>query len=160
MTRSTSATFRAAINAEETSEAFLILLHFAHADIPATIKLVNNYVDIDNAGPGNETYIAYPFNISIPSDLEDTLPRIQLTIDNVDRFLMDEIRSLTSAPDISIYVVLASTPSVIEAGPFESKLRNVSYSASTITGDLQVEDILNEPYPGTYFTPQTFPGLF
>ena len=135
------------------------MLHFEHADI-TNLKLVNNYVDVHNAGPGSDTYIAYPFSINMPSDLEDALPRVQLTIDNVDRYLMDEIRTLTSAPDIILYVVLASTPGTIEAGPFETKLRNVEYDAARITGDLQVDDILNEPYPGKFYVPSLFPGLF
>jgi hypothetical protein len=159
MSRSTSLTLRQAINAEETSEVFLILLDVYHADIgpPTTLRFVNNYTDIVSNG---NTYIAYPFQITIPSDLEDALPRVQLTIDNVDRSIMQEIRSLTSAPDISISVILASDPDTIEAGPFETKLRNVDYDASTITGDLQSDDILNEPYPGVAFTPGNFPGLF
>ena len=118
MARTTSATLRAAITAEETSEAFLILLHFHHESMsPTTIKLVNNYVDLAVAGPQSDAHIAYPFSVDIPSDLEDALPRVELTIDNVDRFLMDEIRSLTSAPDITLYVVLASTPRCATRSP-------------------------------------------
>lgn len=158
MARSTSTTLRSAANAEETSEAFLILFDFYHADMtPDTLRFVNNYTDVVSNG---ETYTAYPFSLTIPSDLEDSLPRIQLTIDNVSRLIMDEIRLLTSAPDISIYVILASDPDTIEAGPFETKLRNVSYDANAITGDLQSQDILNEPYPGVFYTPANFPGLF
>jgi len=157
MARSTSATFRSAVNAEETSEVFLILLEMTHADI-TTIRLVNNYTDV--VGPGANTYIAFPFQITIPSDDDEALSRVQLTIDNVDRYLMDEIRAITSAPDISISVVLASSPTVIEAGPFETKLRNVDYDESRITGDLQAEDILNEPYPGESYVPANFPGLW
>jgi hypothetical protein len=159
MSRSTSLTLRTAINAEETGEAFLILLDIYHASFgpPTTLRFVNNYTDITSNG---NDYIAYPFSITIPSDLEDSLPKVQLTIDNIDRSIMDEIRSLTSAPDVNISVILASDPDTVEAGPFETKLRNVDYNFSAITGDLQAEDILNEPYPGVFFTPDQFPGLF
>ena len=158
MARNTSTTLRAAVTAEETSEAFLILLDIYHADMsPDTIRFINNYTDIISNG---ETYTAYPFSITIPSDLEDSLPRVQLTIDNVSRMIMDEIRTLTSAPTVSISVILASDPHTIEAGPFETKLRNADYNENSITGDLQTDDILNEPYPGIYYTPANFPGLF
>jgi hypothetical protein len=157
MARTTSNTLRTAVNAEETSEIFLILLEISHASISPTLRFVNNYTNITSGG--NE-YIAYPFTITIPSELEDSVPRVSLTIDNIDRSIMDEVRSLTSAPDVSISVILASGPDTIEAGPFETKLRNVDYDANSITGDLQAEDILNEPYPGVFFNPMNFPGLF
>lgn len=157
MSRTTSSSLKAAASAQETSEVFLILLEISHADI-TTLRFVNNYTDI--IGPGAETYIGFPFDIIIPSDDEQALSQIKLTIDNVDRSIMDEIRSLTSAPDISVSVILASDPTTIEAGPFEMKLRNVDYNASTISGNLQSDDILNEPWPGVSYVPANFPGLW
>ena len=159
MSRSVSATFSAAVNAQETAEVFLLLLEISHADIgpPTSLYFVNNRTDIVS---GANTYTGFPFQISLPADVDNTLPSVQLSIDNVDRSIIAEIRGLSGPPTITLKVVLADTPNVIEAGPFSFSLRRVDYDAFTITGTLLTEDILNEPYPGDSFTPQNFPGLF
>ena len=159
MSRSVSATFQAAVNAQETSEVFLVLLEIYHADIgpPTTLYFVNNYEDVVSNG---NTYTGFPFGINLPADIDDRLPEVQLSIDNIDRSIISEIRGLSGPPTITLKVILASTPNTIEAGPFDLTLRRVDYDAYTITGTLEVEDILNEPYPGDAFTPQNFPGLF
>ena len=159
MSRSVSATFKAAVNAQETSEVFLVLLEIYHADIgpPTTLYFVNNYEDVSSGG---NTYTGFPFAINLPADLDNQLPTVQLQIDNIDRSIIAAIRGLSGPPTITIKVVLASSPDTIEAGPFEMTLRRIDYDAFTITGTLEVEDILNEPYPGDMFSPANFPGLF
>jgi len=156
MSRSTTTALRSAVFAEETAEVFLFLITLSHTDI-TTLYFVNNYEDVTSNG---NAHVAFPFQITMPSETEDQLPRVQLNIDNVDRSIIDEIRTLTGPPTLTLSVVLASDPDTIEAGPFEMSLQNVSYNALTITGNLVGDDILNEPYPGEAYTPQNFPGLF
>lgn len=48
----------------------------------------------------------------------------------------------------------------VEVGPFDFKLKNVTYDSLAVEGDLMFENILDEPYPGDCFLPSTFPGLF
>ena len=163
MPRSTSTTLRSAVFSQETSEIFLLLLTIQHVDIgtPDTLYFVNNYENIDSTASGSlETYTAYPFAIDLPSDFEDQLPEVKLMIDNVDRSIVETIRTLSSPPTISLSVVLADSPDTVEAGPFEMTLRGTEWNYLTVTGSLQPEDILNEPYPGDAYTPQNFPGLF
>ena len=159
MSRSTSSTLRQAVFAEETGKVFLLLLTIQHADIgsPDTLYFVDNF---ENVTSGGHTYTAFPFTIDLPGDSDDELPRVQLTIDNVDRSIVEAIRNLGGAPTVTLSVVLSSSPNTIEAGPFEMKMRNAEYDSLVVTGDLQSDDILNEPYPGDAFTPQNFPGLF
>jgi len=156
MSRSTTTALRSAVFAEETAEVFLFLITLSHTDI-TTLYFVNNYKDVTSNG---NAHVAFPFQITMPSETEDQLPRVQLNIDNVDRSIIDEIRTLTGPPTLTLSVVLASDPDTIEAGPFEMSLQNVLYNTLTITGNLAGDDILNEPYPGEAYTPQNFPGLF
>jgi len=159
MSRSVSSALRQAVYSQQTEEVFLMLLEISHDDIgpPTSLYFVNNYEDIYSNG---QTYTGWPFEIHLPGDFDDQLPSIQLSIGNVAREIVDEIRTLNTAPDITLSVVLASSPNTVEAGPFEMKLRNVNYDAMVISGDLQGEDILNEPFPGHFYTPGNFPGLF
>jgi hypothetical protein len=140
-----------------------MLLSIYHTDIgpPTTLYFVNNYEDITHQG---NVYTAFPFQIMIPADFDDQLPRVQLSIDNIDRSIIEELRGIVGPPTITVTVVLADDDSLVydtvEAGPFELALRNIDYNAMVITGDLQSEDILNEPYPGYFYTPANFPGLW
>lgn len=61
---------------------------------------------------------------------------------------------------VDLSVVLASSPSTIEAGPYRFTLRDVMYDAAIVEGTMRFEDVLNEPYPADSFTPARFPGLF
>lgn len=159
MSRSTSATFRQAVFAQETGEAFLLLLTIQHADIgtPDTLYFVNNR---ENITSNEQVYTAYRFKINLPNDEEDRLSQIQLLIDNVDRSIVEAIRSLTGEPTVNLYVILADSPDTIEAGPFEMTMRSAEWDYFIVNASIQPEDILNEPYPGDAYTPENFPGLF
>ncbi len=138
------------------AEVPLVIIEISHDDI-STLRFVNNYTNVTSNG---NVYTAYPFSIDRPSDLEDKLPQVTLTIDNVSRSIVDEIRTLTGAPDIDISVILASDPDTLEAGPYEMKLRKVDYNELTITGKLSELDVFRETYPGDNYSPTNFPGLF
>lgn len=161
--RSTTAAFRSAVNAQQTDSAFLVLLTIFHADIgpPTTLYFVNAQKNITCLG---QQYIAFPFSINLPNDFDDEIPQVQVSIDNIDQTIIAELRGLVGPPTISLYVILAPDDTLvyddIVAGPYEFSLRNVDYDKMTITGTLQSEDLLNEPYPGYFYTPQTAPGLW
>ena len=158
--RSTSATFKAAVNAQNTDAAFLVELTIAHSSI-TTLSFVNARQDVSTLGA---TFTAFPFEITLPADFDDELPRVQISIDMIDQSIIAELRGLVGPPTISIQVVLADDDTLvydtIEAGPFELALRHINYDDMVITGDLQSEDLLNEPFPGWFYTPQTAPGLW
>ena len=151
-----SAAAKAAITAQETPEVFLILCTIQHADME-TLYFARNTQDVISRG---NTYWGWPFEIALPDETDDALPTPQLRIDNVDRRIMQGVRLLTTAPSVLLEVVLASTPDVVEAGPFPFTLRGVEYDALVITATLAPEDVLNEPAMQYRFTPQTTPGLF
>jgi hypothetical protein len=155
--RSLSLTARLAINAQETDQVFLLLLTISHAGLAAPIRVAHNSQDVVSRG---ETFLAFPFQITLPADRDDQLSKVQLTIDNIDRQLVQAVRTLDSPPSVALEVVLASSPDDLEAGPFGFTLLDAGYDALTVTGALGYEDVLNEPYPGGTFTPNLFPGMF
>jgi len=157
MSRALSVAAKSAIFSQETFETFLILLVIDHEDLDTAIRVVNNYGNITSNG---RLYIGYPFSITIPDESDDSIPSVNLTIDNIDRVIVEAIRTCTSAPSVEISVILASAPDTIEAGPFPMMLRNATYDSMTVTAVIKADDILNEPYPGVIITPQNFPALF
>jgi hypothetical protein len=88
------------------------------------------------------------------------MPNVTLSIDNVDRQIVNAVRALTGPPTVTVSVVLASSPNTIEAGPYQMTLRDASYDSLVVSGTLSVEDMMNEPYPVDLMTPANFPGLF
>ena len=99
--------------------------------------------------------------VDVPPEASATqLPMSTLKIDNVSREIIEEIRSLSSPPTVTISIVLHSDPDTVEAGPWEFKLLNATYDANIIQGSLGFEDILNELFPYGTFNPKDFPALF
>jgi hypothetical protein len=118
---------------------------------------VNNNVNITSGG---SVYTAYPFEAVLPDDKEEKEPAAEIRIDNVDRSLMDEIRSIQSPPTITISVILASSPNTIEWGPLDMETRGVTYDAQTIIISLAYSAFTQEPFPYLTFDPVNFPGMF
>jgi len=156
MSRSLTATFLAALNAGQTDEIYHTIIEISGGGI-STKRYVNNYEDVISGG---DTYTAAAFDSRPPDDVEDRIPDVNIVVDNVDRALISDIRSATGTPDASIALILQSDPDTVEVGPFEFKIRYVDYNALTISGTLKYEDILNERFPKTDYTPINYPGLF
>ena len=157
MSRTLSLAARKAVNAQETDEVFLLLLTLDHEDITEPVRVVNNTVDIVSQG---ETYIAYPFEIALPDEDAESVARVTLRIDNVDREIVKSLRSISSPLSVGLEVVMAASPDTVEAGPFNMTLVSAEYDALTVTGELAFEDVLNEPFPGHAYVPSDYPGLF
>jgi hypothetical protein len=96
----------------------------------------------------------------LPGEDAETLTQVNLVITNVDKLLVDGVRSIATPLDVKLQVVLASDPNTIEAGDFDMKLRDVNYDAMTLTGRCNFNDLLNEPYPAGTYTPADYLGLF
>jgi hypothetical protein len=157
MSRDTSLTFREAVNAQETGEAFLILLEIDHDDLSEPIRVTSDGVDTTSNG---NIYTSYPFDLQLPDDTEGNIPTAQLTIDNIDRVIVESLRSISTYPTVTIKIVLASDPNTIEAEFTNFELREPQYNALLVSGKLMLKSFFREPYPGDLFLPSTFPGVF
>jgi len=144
------------LNAQETGEVWLALLEISHSSF-STLRFVNNNEDITHGG---NTYTAYPFKIVLSSESGEEISRASLEIDNIDRSIIQELRQIATAPTMTVKIVMASSPDTVEAGPFNFSLKDVKYNASTIKGTLGYEDILDEAWPSTLYTPQNHVALF
>jgi len=156
--RNPSATFKRAIFASQTGEAFLMLLTIDHASLGAPIRATSDSVATVSNG---NTFVAYPFRLELSPEGEKATPRMRLQIDNVDREIVQALRNAgLTAPTVTAQVVLGSDPDTIEAEFPEFKLRSASYDALVVEGELRLEDFTTLPYPFLTYTPSRFPGLF
>lgn len=156
MSRSLTAAAVRAVLAQETDAVFLELLTISHPDI-ATVRVVNNTLPITSRG---NVYDGFPFSLRLPQDVAERLGTVQLTVNNVDRRLVEAIRSVPAPLTVSIEVVTAATPDLVEVGPFDCELFDVTGTMTTISGTLGFEPVLNRVFPAGKFDPQRFPGLF
>lgn len=156
MARTLSSTALASIHAQETGEVWLVLLTISHASLPSPIRVVNNNEDITSRG---NIYQAFPFDIVLPGEDPDGITKAMLRFDNVERTAITAIRGLTSPPSVTIEVILASAPDTVEISFEGLTVRNVTYDAVQIEGELHFESLWTEPITLT-MTPSRFPGLF
>ncbi len=155
--REVSPTFLRAALARETGEAPIVLVTIEHASLTAPIRVAGYDVDVTSRG---ETFVALPFAISLPTDTEEAAPRAKVSLDNVSREIVIAVRGATGKPpSVTLEVVLADTPDVVEASWAGFALRNVSYNALTVEGELTLEGLAAEPNPAGRFTPGAFPGV-
>ena len=134
------------------------LLEIEHPDLAIPIRVVNDRQDITFE---TNNYIALSFRISLPDDLQKSLPKATLEIDNVGKELVQWLEDSNGGAGTSIRLiqVLRSAPSIAEFD-ITMNLSNITINASVISGELGFEDLLNIPAVTYMYTPQLAPGLF
>jgi len=157
MSRNLSPQARSALYAPQTSDVFVVLLTLSHDNLPEPIRVSSDAVNTVSRG---NTYIAYPFDLTLPDESEGRPPRARLVIDNIDRLIIGSLRQIQTAPKLCIEIVRSAAPDVIEAIFDDFRLANVIYDSQSVSCDLTIEDFTSEPYPSSTFCPSLFPGLF
>lgn len=188
MSRSLPAAVLPNLLAPETDEAYIVLLDIDHdtgtikicnnsVNLDPTGSSTTYWTQVSGGGhwdladgsgydwklqglsPSSETYNAVPFTIVLPHEIEGQMSEASLILDNVSRFLVDEIRSQENPLEVTITVIQASDYEVLVTyPPFEAK--DLTYDAVSITMKLSLENFLGEPFPEGVFSGKDFPGLF
>ncbi len=159
MARTMSTTALAAISAQQTSEVFLYLLHVS-LTLDGTLEhfyFVNNTQSITRDG---QVYSPLGFRIVLPSEGEH-ITTATITIDAVDREIIEVMRRAEDIPKVSFSLILASRPNdVPEAGPFNFQLSSISYNKQSLSAELSTGNHLDGTFPRVIKTPYFFPALF
>lgn len=144
MAKLLSAQAKVAAQARETDEVFLVLIEIMHTDWATPFYMVDNTENITSLG--NE-HIAWPFELTLGDDDGERLPEVKLVIDNVDRQLVEIIRTTREPPVLKVKLVLASQPDVVEVEISDLTLNNVEYDAFTVTWTLLAESLADTRFP-------------
>jgi len=153
----TSLSMKQAVNAQETSVAFLILITIDHVNLATPIRVTSDAV---NTTSRSNLFISLPFDMVLPTDDGETPPAARLTIDNVSREIGQTIRAVSTPPSVTIEIVLSSDVNTVEASFPYFELTDVQYDDLTVSGALTIQNLSSEPYPAESFIPSTHPGLF
>nr|WP_300312729.1 DUF1833 family protein [Halomonas sp.] len=145
--------------AQHSDAVMLMCLAFSHADMSEPVRIVNNKVAIQFDG---HQWIGLPFEPTLPEDTDEKIPNVQIRVDNVDRTLVELLRSVSSMPSVRMYVVRVQNGTVTrEIGPLDLSLLSHDIGIDTITLDIGYAiDLLNEPACQDILNPGTAPGLF
>ena len=136
----------------------ITLLEIDHDDLTAPIRVVNDRADIVFE---TNTYTALGFNITMPTDLQKGLPRASLSIDNVGKELVQwlEVSNGGAGTSVRMVQILRSDPTTIEYDIL-MELSNIHVTATTVSGVLGFDDLLNVPAVILTHTPTVTPGIF
>lgn len=157
MARNLTESLKTAIHARETGVVLVHLLKLTHPSLSDPIRVCDDAVDIVSGG---YTYTAFPFELTMAADDEDAPPTAKLRICGVDGTITRAARGLSGpAMGVTLSLVMLASPDIVEIGPIEFSLRDVSYEAGIVEGTLRYDDWLNEPYPADSVTPSNFPAL-
>lgn len=157
MSRTLSDTATDAVLAESTSEVFLELLTIEEATLSTPIRVVNDTVDVTSNG---DTYTACAFRVVRPTDDGQSLPSLQLEIDNVSLELIPIIVGLTPPITASVELVLASDPDTIEVPAVTINVREIKANSQTISASVVEDDWLSSRWPKDEYDMSHYRGLY
>jgi len=164
VSRQLSQAARRAVFAQETEEVFTLLATISHDELAEPIRVANDVVPEDANGARlipsrGANFVCYPFDVDLPADDGESISQVTITIDNVDREIIQKLRAIHSPCAVRLEVVLTSSPDIVEAGPFEMTLKQVEYDALVISGTLAFEDFLTQAFPADTYNPADYPGV-
>ena len=145
---------------EDTGRVILICLTISHPTMATPIRLVN---DIKDLTWGGDTFIGMPFTVTLAGETEETISDVTLTVENVDRRMVEAVRTIQSAPTLLLQIVTVDEAGTVaqESGDMVFRLQSVDADALSLSGTLGLEaDYLNEPAVKDRFDPTVAPGMF
>lgn len=156
MTYSTNA--RRNLLATSADEPMLELAEITHKDLAVPIRVVNDTIDIVVNG---ETFIACPFILSRPDDVDQQTPTAKIGVDNIGRELTQWLESSNGGKGakLRMMAVMRSSPDVVEFD-MTMDLTGLSINNQTVDGNLGFQNTLMQPAVTKRYDPISSPGLF
>ena len=168
MSRIAAEARRAELEEVAAPDAILAFLTITDVGLDEPIRVVSDVTDYQLDGA---LFVGLPFGFRLVTDTEE-IPRAQLTMQNVDRRIGQAILNLRGRPDLTLELrssadfdlsVVPRTPLGLAAPIYAFRrmtLRDVSVSATELTGTVMLHDYSTEPWPSKRAIAQRLPGLF
>jgi len=161
----------AAAMMQETDEREVCLLTITHPSWTAPVRLstdATTYIEqADDGSPvygtisRGQTYYFVPVSAVVPDSHDEQPPAGRIAIDNVSRIVAPHLRQIDDQmPKVTVEVVLASTPDVVDQVWPEMDLMQSTIDASHVEVTLGMDIASNEAMPWLKFVAAYFPNLF
>lgn len=156
MTYSTPA--RRNLLATSADEPMLELLEITHPDLAVPIRVVN---DVQNITVLGNEYIACPFTLTRPDDVDQQTPTAKVSVDNIGRELTTWLEQSNGGKGARcrVMAVLRSTPDILEFD-MTMDLSGLSINNLTVDGALGFQNTLMQPAVAVRYDPISSPGAF
>lgn len=156
MSRDSSSKLLSIVNSETPADVFLYVVTVKWEDLTYS-RFVRNYEDIISRG---NTFTASSFEIALPEEPLDTIPTIKFRFGVSEKVPLQRLITATQLPELTLEVVLASNPDIVEVGPFTFDMRGFSINGVIVDVEAGFEPFLDLSVPQLKYTPMLFPGLF
>lgn len=107
-----------------------------------------------------QTFVYCPMDVELPSEDEDAPPEMKISISNVGRELIAQIRGMVASPSITMRMILSSNLNQIEGEVEGFTFTDIDINSLSVSSALKMNIFSSEPYPFRTFTPSTSSGLF
>lgn len=161
-----SATGRAKLNAEQTSDVLVMLVTINHASLAQPVRLSTDPTTALSADPlaygtisDGVTYEFALMSIIVPDDIEGTPPSTRLVLENVTQGMAGLFRSITTPGTVDFRLVWASAPDDEQEIRTGFKFTSATYDASQVVLDVSREPVAMRPMIAGHMTKRRFPGL-
>jgi hypothetical protein len=148
---------RDVVDKEEYEDVLLVLLTIDHPNLSEPIRVCDDIADVTSNG---HLFVGCPFQIALPGSSPGQIPKATITLDNVDRRIVQGVRSITSPPSVTIQVINRTYPDVVEVEFADMTMYVATYDPMKVSGDATFENYLSAAFPAASFDPANFPGIF
>lgn len=144
--------------ATSADEPFLILLEITHADLEVPVRVVNDNQDITSNG---SEFISCPFEITLPDDVGEQIPKAQISVDNIGRELTQWLEHSNGGAGAKcrIMQIMRSDPDLIEYD-MTLDMSAMSITNETVSSELGFQSTLSQAAVAVRYDPGTSPGLW
>lgn len=159
MPRNLSQAGRRNVLATSADEPLLAMVEITHADLGDTpIRVINDTQPLVSRG---QTFLACPFDVTLPDDVDGQIPQARLEVDNVGRELTQwlEVSRGGQGARCRLMFVLRSDPDVYEVD-LTMDLTGLKITNLRASGVLGFKHTLGQRSVAKTFTPATAPGLW
>lgn len=147
------------VNRRNVPVPMLYLVTLVHPELPGgVLRLVRNNEPITSRG---DLYQPTRMKIKTAARTAQRPPSASLLLDDVDKTALDAIRAVHEPPPIvTVEVVLANKPDVVQHALRKTEMRHVPYDAISIEGELSFPQVVQIAFPGRTYNESTAPAVF
>ena len=144
--------------ATSADEPWLMLLEITHPELNVPVRVVSDTQNITVLG---SEFLACPFDLTLPDDVDRQIPRAQLAVDNVGRELTQwlEYSRGGAGARCRIMAVLRSQPDVLEFD-MTMDMSEMVITNLQVTSLLGFKNTLGQVAVSVRYDPTSAPGVF
>jgi len=157
----------------------LVALEIHHEDLEEPIRVVNDTVDLDVALWSGEEwevikFVACPFDLSLPDDVDQQIPKATLTVDNIGRELTQWLEYSRGGKGAKVRILMAMRTYIEEVftdregregySPWEFDMTldmsGIKVDNLVVRAELGFQENFSQPAVKMRYDPRTAPGLW